>query len=84
MKLAFKRKILNCTMQFLKLFLDPPPPSERETLVKAVELIIREKNLLSTLKSDCENYFFPIFLFFGFAKRKRNQKGKSCKMFPLF
>ena len=77
MKLAFKRKILNCTMQFLKLFINPPPPSERETFVKAGELIIQEKSLLSTLKRDCENYFFPIFLFWVFGKKKEKQKGKK-------
>jgi len=42
----------------LKVFLHPPPPSERESLVKVVGLMIQKMNLLSTLKRGCENYLF--------------------------
>jgi hypothetical protein len=34
MGLTFKRKILNCIEELLKVFLHPPPPSEREDLVR--------------------------------------------------
>jgi hypothetical protein len=36
--------------ELLKVFLHPPPPSERESLVEVVELMIQEINLLSTEK----------------------------------
>ena len=44
--------------KLLKVFLHPPPPSERESLVKVVGLMIQEINLLSTKKSDCKRIFF--------------------------
>jgi hypothetical protein len=44
--------------RILNVFLDPPPPSERESPVKVVGLIIQKMNLLSTFKTGCENYLF--------------------------
>jgi hypothetical protein len=45
--------------KILKVFLHPPPPLERESLVKVAGLIIEQKrNLLSTKKSDCEKNLF--------------------------
>jgi hypothetical protein len=38
MGLTFKRKILNCIVGLLKVFLHPPPPLEREGFVKVVHL----------------------------------------------
>jgi len=40
MGLTFKKKILNCIVELLKVFLHPPPPLERESFVKVLELII--------------------------------------------
>jgi hypothetical protein len=39
----------------LKVFPYPTPPSEIESLVKVVGIIIQKKNSLSTLKEDFEN-----------------------------
>jgi hypothetical protein len=44
-----KRPATFCIVEFLKVFPHPLPPSERESLVKVVGLIIQEMNLLSTL-----------------------------------
>jgi hypothetical protein len=40
MELTFKRRILNCIDELLKVFLHPPPPLERESLVRLVGLMI--------------------------------------------
>ena len=40
MELTFKRRIL-------KVFLHPPPPLERESVVKVVELMIQRSHILS-------------------------------------
>jgi hypothetical protein len=61
MGLTFKRKILNCIVSLLKVFLHPPPPLEREGFVKVVHLVhlVRHKtNPLSMPKRDCEKYLF--------------------------
>ena len=44
--------------KFLKVFLHPPPPSERESLLRIVELTIPKVTALSIQKRDCENYLF--------------------------
>jgi len=36
MELTLKRKILNCIGKRLKVFLNPPPPWEKERFVKVV------------------------------------------------
>ena len=58
MELTFKRKILNCIVEFLKVFLHPPPPLGREGFVKVVHLVRHKTNPLSMPKRDCENYLF--------------------------
>jgi len=42
----------------LKVFLDPPPPLERESFAMVVELTIPKVTNLSTQKRDCEKYHF--------------------------
>jgi len=39
-------------------FLHPPPPLERESLVGCVKLTIAKVTTLSIQKCDCENYLF--------------------------
>jgi hypothetical protein len=46
-ELTFKRKILNCIEELLKVFLHPSPPLEREDLVKVVRLVRHKMNPLS-------------------------------------
>jgi hypothetical protein len=60
MELTFKRKILNFIVGLLKVFLHPPPPLEREGLVRIVWLVAHKMNLLSIQKRDCENYLLRI------------------------
>ena len=50
MELTFKRKILNCIVEFLKVFLHPPPPLEREGFIKVVRLVRHKTNPLSMPK----------------------------------
>jgi hypothetical protein len=50
MDLTFKRKILNCIDELLKVFLHPPPPLEKESFAMTVELTIPEVTILSTAK----------------------------------
>ncbi len=71
-------------MQFLKLFFNPPPPSERETFVAAIDLMIQKKNLLSTLKGDCENYLFLFFFFWFLEKKRETEREKVAKCFHFF
>jgi hypothetical protein len=49
-ELTFKRKILNCMVKFLKVFLYPPPPLEREDLIRLWSLI--QKNSFIKLNKD--------------------------------
>jgi hypothetical protein len=50
MELTFKRRILNCIVEPLKAFLHPPPPLEREKLIRIVELTIPKPTVLSMLR----------------------------------
>jgi hypothetical protein len=42
----------------LRIFLHPPPPWERESLIRVAELTIPKVTALSTQKGNCENYLF--------------------------
>jgi len=56
--LTFRRKILICIVELLKVFLHPPPPLEREIPIRIVKLTIPKVTTLSIKKGDCENYLF--------------------------
>jgi len=58
MDLTLRRKILICIVELLKVFLHPPPPLERESFIRIVELRIHQIYLLSIQKRDCEKYLF--------------------------
>jgi len=40
MELTFKNRILNCIDELLKVFLHPPPPLERESIIRKVEYTV--------------------------------------------
>jgi hypothetical protein len=44
--------------KLLKVFLHPPPPLERESLVEAIGLRIQKLDVLSIQKRDCEKNLF--------------------------
>jgi len=46
--------------EILKVFLRPPPPSERESFVGCVKLTIPKVTTLSIEKRDCEKYLLRI------------------------
>ncbi len=50
MDLTFRRKILICIAELLKVLLHPPPPLERESLFKVVGLMIQKMAVLSIEK----------------------------------
>ena len=51
MGLTFKKKILNCIVELLKVFLHLPPPLGRECIIKVVEFMIPKLNTLSIPKT---------------------------------
>ena len=46
--------------EILKVFLHPPPPLERESFIRTLELTIPKVTTLSIPKQDCENYLLRI------------------------
>ena len=50
MELTFKRRILNCIDELLKVFLHPPPPLERKDFIGIVESMVPKVTILSILK----------------------------------
>ena len=45
-------------VEFLKVFLHPPPPLEGKSIIRKVEFIILKMIILSIQKRTCENYLF--------------------------
>jgi len=50
MELTFRRRILNCMDEFLKVFLYPPPPLEQEGFIRIVESNVPKATILSIEK----------------------------------
>jgi hypothetical protein len=49
-ELTFKRRILSCIEDFLKVFFHPPPPMERESFMRIVERTVSRIVVLSIVK----------------------------------
>jgi len=50
MELTFKKRIPNCIVEFLKVFLHPPPPLERENFIRIVDTTVSKLVALSIPK----------------------------------